>query len=353
MDTSPDGDVDASAQAGVDNTSGSSSGSSGSSGSSSGGSSSSSSGSNSGSSSSSSSGSGSSSANGSSNNSAAPDTGSTSLSRPAEVSAVSIKLPPFWPTDPNLWFAQVEAQFATRGISAELTKLNYVISSLSQEYAHEVRDILLRPPTVEPYTHLRAQLIARLSASAQKRIRQLLTDEQLGDRKPTQLLRSMQRLQSDTPLDSDLLRELFLQRLPSNVRMVLASARDLPLEQQAKLADNIIEMATQPPIAAVPTGYQSMPATCAVQPAGHSTTVQSQDIQSTIATLVSQVSELNAAVSQLSRSRSNSLSEPRSRAQSFSRRESGLCWYHARFGAKATKCTSPCTYASGNGSASH
>ena len=165
---------------------------------------------------------------------------------PSAVSAVSLKLPPFWPGDPELWFAQVEVQFALRGITAQTTKFSYVMASLTQEYAHEVRDVLLHPPTDDPFTHLKQQLIARLCASEQKRIRQLLSEEQLGDRTPSQFLRHLQQLQGSTAVESALLQELFMQRLPSQVRMVLVSTPDLPLERQALLADNLMEIASTP-----------------------------------------------------------------------------------------------------------
>ena len=42
--------------------------------------------------------------------------------RAARVTAVSVKLPPFWPEKTRLWFAQAEAQFDVKGITVEKTK---------------------------------------------------------------------------------------------------------------------------------------------------------------------------------------------------------------------------------------
>ena len=67
------------------------------------------------------------------------------------IAAMSVKLPPFWPQDPEVWFAQVKAQFATRSVMSQKTMFDYVISSLSPKFVMEVSDSLLKFPEEHPY----------------------------------------------------------------------------------------------------------------------------------------------------------------------------------------------------------
>ncbi len=67
--------------------------------------------------------------------------------------------------------------------------------------------MILRPPSDDPYQALKEQLTKRTALSEQRRLQQLFTEEELGDRKPTQLLRRMQQLLGDRPgLDTSFLR---------------------------------------------------------------------------------------------------------------------------------------------------
>ena len=252
-------------------------------------------------------------------------TTSTSTATPS-VAAVHLKLPPYWPTDPEVWFAQVEAQFTTRGITVQKTKFDHIVASLSPEIATEVRDLILTPPAEHPYDSLKTQLIKRTTASEQRRLQQLFNAEELGDRKPSQLLRRMQQLLGDkaASIDSSFIRELFLQRMPGNIRMVLASTADTAsLEELAALADKVMEVAA-PSVAAFNT----------------------PQISSDVELLRAEVTRLKDAVSALTKSRPAKRS-PSPRPTS----DATLCWYHQRFGKDARKCRPPCSW-SGNDPAS-
>ena len=121
--------------------------------------------------------------------------------------------------------------------------------------------ILLKPPADLPYDVLPWELIRRTGSSERWKLQQIFTAEHLGDRKPTQLLRRMEQLMGDytSTTDNAFLRELFLQRPPSQVRMVLASTDDtVSLVQLAQLADKILEVAVPTPVT-IPYCYSTSP----------------------------------------------------------------------------------------------
>ncbi|CAN7943356.1 unnamed protein product [Ixodes hexagonus] len=113
------------------------------------------------------------------------------------MAAVRLKLPPFWTKNAKVWFAQVEAQFQLQHITSQITKYLHVVSALPAEVADELEDILAATPTANQYDHLKAAILARKTASERSRLQSLLNMEELGDQRPSQLLRRMRQLLGD------------------------------------------------------------------------------------------------------------------------------------------------------------
>ncbi|XP_067134245.1 uncharacterized protein [Centruroides vittatus] len=128
----------------------------------------------------------------------------------AEVNRVALKLPPFWDKTPELWFANIEAQFAISGITKDSTKYYSVVSALNSDILNYISDIVLNPPAKNCYNTLKARLLADFSDSEQRQIKALLSDIALGDEKPSHLLRKMRQL-ANNKLGEDFLKTLWLQ----------------------------------------------------------------------------------------------------------------------------------------------
>jgi hypothetical protein len=104
---------------------------------------------------------------------------------------VTVPLPPFWAERPAVWFAQAEGQIFLAGVKSEKPKFFHVISQLDRRYAAELEDIITSPPERDPYKTMRTELVWRLSPSREYRILQLLTLEQMIDRKTSQFLKHL------------------------------------------------------------------------------------------------------------------------------------------------------------------
>ncbi|XP_071653218.1 uncharacterized protein [Temnothorax longispinosus] len=119
-----------------------------------------------------------------------------------QINRVGLRMPPFWPEEPELWFAQLESQFIICGITQDTTRYAYALSQIDTRYAKEIKDIVTSPPAEHRYKTLKKTLIQRLSTSQEQRTRQLLEREELGDRKPSQFLRHLKGLAGTAVPDS-------------------------------------------------------------------------------------------------------------------------------------------------------
>jgi hypothetical protein len=81
-----------------------------------------------------------------------------------------VRLTPFWPDRPALWFAQAEAQFELAAITSERSKFNHIISQLDHRHAAEVEDVITSLPERQPYKTLKSELVRRLSTSREQRV---------------------------------------------------------------------------------------------------------------------------------------------------------------------------------------
>lgn len=246
----------------------------------------------------------------------------------AVTASVSVRLPDFWRNDPAMWFAQAEAQFALAGVVRDHTKYNHIVAKVDQHTICHIAGLVTNPPLTNKYPTIKARLISRFVLSPQAKLEQLLGSCDLGDMRPTHLLAKMQELSMGLNVNAELLKMLFLQRMPANVKAILAIS-DGSLTKLAEMADKMTESALN--VAAV--GANPNPALCrqAVPISTHSEDTSTDDLREQVAFLTAEVRCWRTR----SRSRSVSRSE---------RSAEDICWYHKKYGTRATRCREPCKF---------
>ena len=257
----------------------------------------------------------------------------------ANIEAIqNCKLPPFWKSHPDLWFTQVESIFQSCRIRSDDSKYHLLVSSLSSDVLVEIADVLRSAPDADKYPHLKAQILGRFADSSDRQLQKLLNELELGDKKPSQLLRQMRALAADK-VSEDAVRIKWLALLPNNVQRVLKIFKATTLDELAVAADQLMETPSTPgilelsPLPAVAAASRNQPTDVAAELAA---------IRVALAQLIAVNREL------LDNHRRPGPAGPPNRRQSRSpspnRNKSPFCYYHWRFGASAKNCQQPCTF---------
>ncbi|CAH0694899.1 unnamed protein product [Spodoptera exigua] len=181
-----------------------------------------------------------------------PCKSSSSQQEALEISAgtaILSRIPEFWRDQPRLWFKQLEAIVAPQKQGDDY-KYYTVIAKLPKEEIIQVSDLITCPPPIEKYKAIKERLISCYEESDQRQLQKLLSEMDLGDQKPSHLLRKMRTL-SNGNISDETIKLLWLRLLPPSVTSVLAVTEDIDVNKMSQIADKILINSTRTEVSAV------------------------------------------------------------------------------------------------------
>ena len=299
-----------------------------------------------------------------------------------------IKLPTFTPESPDLFFLLIEAALKQEGVIDPNKIFLQILMQLPQRVQIQAKYLL---NTIDPdkVNKLKNIVYSLYNLSEEERLKKLLSSTSLGDMRPSEYLRHIRELQgANTDPNSSLIRTYFLQSLPDTIASfahLMSSSHSL--DEIAAIADksasfcrdksskaespinsinaietpsldvkidNLSKQINSLSLSATQRAGSEMPYLESMRREfDRKLDSMSSQFNMQISALSAQIAGLQQMVSQNQRFSGNRL-RMRSRSSSRSNldqnqinQNGSFCYYHARFGERATRCTQPCNYSSG------
>ena len=136
------------------------------------------------------------------------------------------------------WFTILEAQFSLRSITVSTTKFYHVVAALPPDVIAK-----LPPATLDSadYDALKTDVVSMFEKTKPELFESLMKSSTITG-KPSVFLQEMLSIAKQIGIDDQLVRHKFLQALPHNIAPVIASQKELKLEQLGKLADELMPL---------------------------------------------------------------------------------------------------------------
>jgi len=153
-----------------------------------------------------------------------------------------IKLPLFEEDMPQAWFNQAEAYFRLNNVQDRTFWFYYVSWALSPPQKKLVRDILSIPtPPINAYTLLKDRLMQLYEQGEKDRCRKFLATHPLGGRRPSELAADLMALCPQRDVDGDIIKYMFLFRLPPTMQAMLGEDNTSSLTELGARADALLD----------------------------------------------------------------------------------------------------------------
>ncbi|CAI9715426.1 Hypothetical predicted protein [Octopus vulgaris] len=107
---------------------------------------------------------------------------------------------PTFTGDATLWFSQLEAQFRAQSITPE-QQLQILYGCMPPQLASTARDLITDPSPGATYASVKLEVEKRNTRSEESRFNELMADEELGDRTPSEFLRRLRELSGNASED--------------------------------------------------------------------------------------------------------------------------------------------------------
>lgn len=274
---------------------------------------------------------------------------------------VKFSLPDFMPNHTDVWFSAVDQIFKTQAVLSEDEKFSCLLQYIDASELSHIRDIITSE-AADKYTRAKTRLQQIHGKSRLEQLTKLLQGVDITSQtKPSVILNKMRNLVGPNCDSNEILRSMWLQRLPQRTREILAIKTDQSLDHQAELADRLYETYET-------TNFNNFSSNVAA--VASNTYEVTQNIpkvqqppempQQPYELLIQMMQNLQCQISALQTDKSRREEhEPRPYRRRFPSRNrgrspspyrnttemiNGESWYHHTFGASARKCSPGCNY---------
>ena len=231
---------------------------------------------------------------------------------------------------PLEWLEFCEATLSHYNINDSADKYQKVTERIP---LHHLSKLKVPTTVINKFEQFKTNFYEKFSLSTSQKIRKLLQHTEIGDKKPSQFLEYIQQiLPNDLQTSREVLKEIFLAKLPRSIYNKIIPSMYLPLDQLAAIADRTVESESGMINALTPSKYEND---------------KIANLERAVASLTENFAAMQVTLNEIAANQNSAKEHARSRARSKSpipQTNPQICYYHIRFGKDSFKCNPPCNF---------